>query len=69
MIHATVAGIPGVHTVLATAQALSPPHAVHQIRLAPGTIYGRWRGGDTLAVEAWRCTDADAPPREESVTC
>lgn len=58
--------IPGVHTVLAVADVLSPAVPAVQVRLAPGTTYGRWRGGDTLAVPAARCTrvpDArESPP-------
>ncbi len=52
---AEITGIPGVHEVIATAVALIPAHEFMQVRLAPGTIYGRWRGGDTIAVESWRC--------------
>ncbi len=37
----TVAGIPGVHTVLELADCLMPVHAFARIRLAPGTVYGR----------------------------
>lgn len=56
----TVLGIPGVHTVIEIAMALMPAHVFVQIRLAPGTEYGRFRGGDTLAVEGYRCSTAYA---------
>lgn len=55
----SVAGIPGVHTVLELAEALMPAHAFCRIRLGPGTNYGRWHAGDTLGVEAWRCSLAN----------
>ena len=51
-----VEGIQGVHTVLSVADVLDPSVLSIQIRLAPGTIHGRYRGGDLLAVPASRCT-------------
>lgn len=51
----TVAGITGAHMVLDVALALTPAHTYLRLRLAPGTIFGHLRGGDTLPVEAWRC--------------
>jgi hypothetical protein len=59
-----VTGIEGVHTVLgAPVEALSPPHTFLQVVLCPGTVHGRWRGGDTLGVEAWRCHRPPVDPQ------
>ena len=63
----TVSGVPGVHTVIDSAQVLYPSHPSYQIRLAPGTRYGRFHGGDTMAVESWRCAVTNLPCAADAV--